>query len=97
MAQPNKAKLIAQYHLVRNYARICILVRVSNFVYKVTAHNEQNMAVGTDTGVYFKAYGVQGIRKVLNCENVSQIEVLEKYHILLVLSGKYYLFVARVN
>lgn len=51
------------------------------------------MVVGTDTGVYFKSYSIQGIRKVLNCENVSQIAVLDKYHILLVLSGKsFFLF-----
>lgn len=45
------------------------------------------MAVGTDTGIYFRSIERSGIYKALSCENVTQLAVLEKYHILLVLSG----------
>lgn len=51
-------------------------------------HNEHKIAVGTDTGIYFKSIDRVGIRKVLSCENVTQLALLEKYHILLVLAGK---------
>lgn len=49
------------------------------------------MAVGTDTGIYFRSTDRNGIHKVLSCENVTQLAVLEKYHILLVLAGKNYI------
>ncbi|GAA5798902.1 hypothetical protein HPULCUR_004309 [Helicostylum pulchrum] len=53
-----------------------------------TINNEAHIAVGTDTGVYFKSLHVLNTRKVLSCENVTQLAVLEKYHILLVLADK---------
>ncbi|KAI7887930.1 CNH domain-containing protein [Mucor mucedo] len=54
----------------------------------VTIHDEHKIAVGTDTGVYFKSIDRVGIRKVLSCENVTQLAILEEYHILLVLADK---------
>jgi hypothetical protein len=50
------------------------------------------LAIGTDTGVYFKSPSVNGVRQVLRCKNVSQVALLENYDILLVLSGKYHIF-----
>lgn len=54
-----------------------------------TIHNEEKIAVGTELGVFFKSTDRDGsIRKVLSSENVTQLAVLENFHILLVLSGK---------
>ncbi|KAG2232198.1 hypothetical protein INT48_004126 [Thamnidium elegans] len=53
-----------------------------------TINNEAHIAVGTDTGVHFKSLHRLSTRKVLSCENVTQLAVLEKYHILLVLADK---------
>jgi hypothetical protein len=44
--------------------------------------------VGTDTGIYFKAFDGHGITRVLSSENITQLAVLDKFNILLVLAGK---------
>ncbi|EPB91562.1 hypothetical protein HMPREF1544_01484 [Mucor circinelloides 1006PhL] len=53
----------------------------------VSKHSERKLAVGTDTGIYFKAFDGHGIKRVLASENVTQLAVLDKYNILLVLAG----------
>lgn len=48
------------------------------------------MAVGTDNGIYFKnlANITTPIKKALSIENVTEMAVLEKHHILIVLTDK---------
>lgn len=53
-----------------------------------TSNHERKLAVGTDTGVYFKSLDTGAVKKALSCENVKKLAVLDKYHILLVLTGK---------
>ncbi|KAI8384468.1 CNH domain-containing protein [Radiomyces spectabilis] len=62
--------------------------RVNCSVPFVTINNEYKVAIGTDIGVYFKTVGQSNVRRVIACENVKQLAVLEKHHILLVLSEK---------
>ncbi|KAK4519118.1 uncharacterized protein ATC70_009349 [Mucor velutinosus] len=54
----------------------------------VSKHGERKLAVGTDTGIYFKAFDGHGIKRVLSSENVTQLAVLGRYNILLVLADK---------
>ncbi|KAL0142361.1 CNH domain-containing protein [Mucor lusitanicus] len=54
----------------------------------VSKHGERKLAVGTDTGIYFKAFDGHGIKRVLSSENVTQLAMLDKYNILLVLADK---------
>lgn len=44
--------------------------------------------MGTDTGIYFKAFDGHGITRVLSSENITQLAVLDKFNILLVLAGE---------
>lgn len=60
----------------------------------VSKHGERKLAVGTDTGIYFKAFNRHGITKVLSSENVTQLAVLDRYNILLVLAGNCIFFLA---
>ncbi|KAI9478501.1 MAG: CNH domain-containing protein [Benjaminiella poitrasii] len=55
-----------------------------------SVHNERKLAIGTDTGVYIKSIDNHqtAIRRVLSTESVTQLAVLDKYHILLVLADK---------
>ncbi|KAF7730944.1 RHO1 GDP-GTP exchange protein 2 [Apophysomyces ossiformis] len=54
----------------------------------VTADGKSKVAIGTDIGVYVKTVGENTARRVLSCENVTQLAVMEKHHILLVLTDK---------
>lgn len=47
------------------------------------------VAIGTETGVWMGIEGdTNNLRKVLPTDYVTQIGVLEEYHVFLVLSGK---------
>ncbi|KAI8380251.1 CNH domain-containing protein [Blakeslea trispora] len=54
----------------------------------INIHDEKKLVVGTDTGVYIITIKNNAIKKVLSTENVMQISILEKYHILIVLADK---------
>ncbi|KAL9560055.1 hypothetical protein MBANPS3_000120 [Mucor bainieri] len=54
----------------------------------VSKHGERKLAVGTDTGIYFKSLDGHGLKRALSSENVTQLAVLDKYNILLVLADK---------
>ncbi|KAG0184514.1 RHO1 GDP-GTP exchange protein 2 [Apophysomyces sp. BC1034] len=54
----------------------------------VTVDGKAKVAIGTDVGVYVKTVGDSTARRVLSCENVTQLAVMEKHHILLVLTDK---------
>lgn len=49
---------------------------------------EKILLVGTDNGVYIKSYDGT-VRRIITCEEVTQLAILERYHILLILSGIY--------
>ncbi|KAI9012022.1 CNH domain-containing protein [Phycomyces nitens] len=54
----------------------------------VSIDGEQKVAIGTETGVSFKSLSTNIIRTVLLCGNVVGLDLLEKHHILLVLTEK---------
>ncbi|CAO3589804.1 unnamed protein product [Absidia cylindrospora] len=54
----------------------------------LTKDNEYKVAIGTDAGVYFKTVNQNNLRRVINCENVTQLAVMDKHHILLVLADR---------
>ncbi|KAI9305392.1 CNH domain-containing protein [Cunninghamella echinulata] len=62
--------------------------RVTCSVPFVTIDREYKVAIGTDAGVYFKTVNKNDLRRVINCENVTQLAVMDKHHILLVLADK---------
>ncbi|KAI8973277.1 CNH domain-containing protein [Mycotypha africana] len=62
--------------------------RVNCTVPFASSNNIQMLAVGTDTGVYLKSFDSPGIKRVLSSETVTQLAVLDKCHILLVLADK---------
>ncbi|KAI8062119.1 CNH domain-containing protein [Gongronella butleri] len=62
--------------------------RINCSVPFVTVENEYRIAIGTDTGVYFKSLKTNQVRRVINCENVRQLDVLDSHNILLVLADK---------
>lgn len=49
---------------------------------------ERKIVIGTDAGVFIKTEGQSSVRPVLSCDNVTQVAVMERHHILLVLTGK---------
>lgn len=49
---------------------------------------EKILLVGTDNGVYIKSYDGT-VRRIITCEEVTQLAVLERHHILLILAGMY--------
>ena len=52
------------------------------------------IAIGTDLGVWMGVEGdTNNIRRVLTIDDVTQIAVLEEYHIFLVLAGKKIIFI----
>ncbi|CEI92519.1 hypothetical protein RMCBS344292_06775 [Rhizopus microsporus] len=53
----------------------------------VTIHMEKILLVGTDNGVYIKNYDGT-VRRIITCEEVTQLAILERYHILLILAAK---------
>lgn len=54
----------------------------------MTIDHEYKVAIGTDAGVYFKTVNQNNLRRVINCENVTQLAVMDKHHILLVLADR---------
>jgi hypothetical protein len=63
--------------------------RVNCSVPFVTIRHERKTAIGTDTGVFFKTEGQDStVRRIIQCESVVQMAVMEKYNILVVLTGK---------
>ncbi|ORZ21220.1 CNH domain-domain-containing protein [Absidia repens] len=54
----------------------------------VTIDLQYKVAIGTDAGVYFKTVNQNNLRRVINCENVTQLAVMDKHHILLVLADR---------
>ncbi|KAI9275327.1 CNH domain-containing protein [Sporodiniella umbellata] len=55
----------------------------------VTAQNEHKIAIGTDNGVFFKTEGKDNsVRRAIQCESVLQLGIMEKHHILIVLTEK---------
>ena len=47
------------------------------------------MVIGTDVGVYIKSLQqANDLRRVLPSDNVTQVAMMERQHILLVLAGK---------
>ncbi|KAI8637500.1 CNH domain-containing protein [Parasitella parasitica] len=62
--------------------------RVNCTVPFVSTNNKRKLAVGTDTGIFFKDLNGHGNRKVLSSDNVTQLAVLERFNILLVLADK---------
>ncbi|KAL0081610.1 CNH domain-containing protein [Phycomyces blakesleeanus] len=54
----------------------------------VSIDGEEKVAIGTETGVSFKSLSTNIIRTVIVCGNVTELDLLEKHHILLVLTEK---------
>ncbi|KAI9266632.1 CNH domain-containing protein [Phascolomyces articulosus] len=54
----------------------------------VSANGAQKLAIGTSTGVYFKTIDQGRARPIIALKNVTQIGVMQKYQILLVLADK---------
>lgn len=58
-------------------------------LFLVGARGIRMVAIGTETGVWMGIEGdTNNLRKVLPTDYVTQIGVLEEYHVFLVLSGK---------
>ncbi|KAL0135608.1 CNH domain-containing protein [Mucor lusitanicus] len=63
--------------------------RVNCSVPFVSSRNEKKIAIGTDNGVFFKTEGQDNsVRRIIQCESVIQLAIMEKYHILIVLTEK---------
>ncbi|ORX47229.1 hypothetical protein DM01DRAFT_1339245 [Hesseltinella vesiculosa] len=62
--------------------------RINCSVPFATVNDEYRIAIGTDTGVYFKSLKDSVVRRVISCDNVRQLNVLASHNILLVLSEK---------
>ena len=63
--------------------------RINCSVPFVTANDERKIAIGTDNGVFFKTEGQDNsVRRIIQCESVIQLGIMEKHHILIVLTGK---------
>lgn len=53
----------------------------------VTENNVEMLAIGTSVGVYFKPLQGGRARPILSLRNVTQLGVMQKYQVLLVLAG----------
>ncbi|KAI9475977.1 MAG: CNH domain-containing protein [Benjaminiella poitrasii] len=63
--------------------------RINCSVPFISISQEKRIAIGTDNGVFFKTEGQSNsIRRIIQCESVIQLAVMEKYHILIVLTEK---------
>lgn len=62
--------------------------RISCSVPFVSMTGERKIVIGTDAGVFIKTEGQSSVRPVLSCDNVTQVAVMERHHILLVLTDK---------
>lgn len=63
--------------------------RVNCSVPFVSFNGEKKIAIGTENGVFFKTEGQDNsVRRIIQCESVIQLAVMEKYHILIVLTEK---------
>ncbi|KAI9253531.1 CNH domain-containing protein [Phascolomyces articulosus] len=63
--------------------------RISCSVPFVSANGEQKIVIGTDVGVYIKSLSQSNdLRRVLPSDNVTQVLMMERQHILLVLADK---------
>ncbi|KAG2231389.1 hypothetical protein INT48_004424 [Thamnidium elegans] len=62
--------------------------RVNCSVPFISCRQEKKIAIGTDNGVFFKTEGQDSVRRIIQCESVIQLGVIEKYHILVVLTEK---------
>jgi hypothetical protein len=63
--------------------------RINCSVPFISASKERKIAIGTDNGVFFKTEGHDNsVRRIIQCESVIQLAVIEKYHILVVLTEK---------
>lgn len=62
--------------------------RVNCSVPFISCRQEKKIAIGTDNGVFFKTEGQDSVRRIIQCESVIQLGVIEKYHILVVLTGE---------
>lgn len=62
--------------------------RINCSVPFLSCKDEKKIAIGTDSGVFFKTEGQDSVRRIIQCESVTQMAVIEKYHILIVLTGK---------
>ncbi|CEP19085.1 hypothetical protein [Parasitella parasitica] len=52
-------------------------------------NKERKIAIGTENGVFFKTEGQDNsVRRIIQCDNVIQLAIMEKYHILIVLTEK---------
>lgn len=56
-------------------------------MFLVGARGQQMVAVGTEQGVWMGAEGNSNLTKVLNTTSVTQLAVLQDYHIFLMLAG----------
>lgn len=55
----------------------------------VGAQGQRMVAIGTEQGVWMGTEGSSSLTKVLNTASITQLAVLQDYHILLVLAGMY--------
>lgn len=63
--------------------------RINCSVPFISATGERKIAIGTDNGVFFKTEGNDNsVRRIIQCESVIQLAVIEKFHILVVLTEK---------
>jgi hypothetical protein len=67
---------------------LCVCAYVDVFCYVVGSSGDKMVVVGTQQGVWIgKENETNGLRKVIKLSDVTQIDVLEPNHVLLVLAG----------
>lgn len=69
--------------------------RINCSVPFLSCRQEKKIAIGTDNGVFFKTEGQESVRRIIQCESVVQLDVIEKYHILIVLTGNIYIYIVK--
>ncbi|KAI8098132.1 CNH domain-containing protein [Gilbertella persicaria] len=63
--------------------------RINCSVPFISQTGEKKIAIGTENGVFFKTEGQDhSVRRIIQCESVLQMAVIEKFHILVVLTEK---------
>ncbi|KAI8341006.1 CNH domain-containing protein [Choanephora cucurbitarum] len=63
--------------------------RINCSVPFISISGERKIAIGTENGVFFKTEGQDSsVRRIIQCESVLQMAMIEKFHILVVLTEK---------
>lgn len=63
-------------------------IKTFSHLFLVSAQGDYKLVIGTDIGVYVMTVGQNDASRVIICDNVTQVAIMERHHILLVLAGK---------